>query len=356
MWTIDDMQPIFGGRVTRADIKDSPVGGGAGGSIFRATSPDLRDELCMKALPQMSPGAASGLARFFRLLGGEIDSMLRNPAVLGQLRRNLQAVRDFLPTHYKYCKMPGQDEFHMCLLRLWCTGNSLSDCFNDDQHPLNTNQRYRLEVTKQVCRVLVGLSISGVIHLDCYPDNLFIEDSNGEPVVILIDLEGVGFVPPTVSANDNAARRNPTAFEKEDFWITPWWYPQTGSPGLLKDAARWQLLMALLSTMTRTPAAVFTWMPDNWQVVNAITKEIRARLKPPSAIEVQQLLSLMQPSGSASAADFCEDCFGSEKLATHVREVIVRGIIGRVASDTRMFLTNEDLRVLQSKITHVKVY
>lgn len=358
MWTIDGMQPIFGGPPVRARIEDFPVGGGTGGSIFRATSPDIAGTLCMKALPQLGAGAARSLAQFFKFLGiKEIDRSLAKDAVQGQLRSNLQAMRNFLPTHYKYCKVPGHDDFSMCLLRLWCTGKSLSDCMNDDAHPLNTDQRYRLEVAKQVCRVLVGLSVFGVTHLDCYPDNMFIDDSTGEPVVTPIDLEGVGFAPSAAAHEDDAVvRRYPTAFEKEDFWITPWWYPRAGARRWLKDAARWQLLMAVLGVMTRTPSAVFTWAPADWQIVNAITKEIRLRANRPSAYEVQQLTDLMQPSDQTSAMAFREDCFGSEELATHLREVIILGIIGPASGETRMFLTNEDLRELQSKITHVKVY
>lgn len=360
MWSIGAMQPVFGGSPVTANIDDLPAGGGAGGSIFRATSPEIHESICIKVLPDMTmAGEARGLARFISTLGTrEIDTRLSNPSLQGQLRRNLQSIRDFLPTHYAFCKVPNHDSNVMCLLRRWCTGRSLSELLNDPQSLLNTDSRYRLEIAKQLCRLLVGLSVFGVTHLDCYPDNIFVEDVDRETTVTLIDLEGVGYDPSAFVRDqfDGASLRYPLAYEKEGMWIVPWWYPQQGHQMRIKDAARWQLLMALLCVLTRTHSACFMWITaDAWRCVEAIAREIRLRGTSPSAREVEQLEALMTPTDAGLQSEYLQDCFGAVDLADQLRGFITRGIIGPNSNERRLFLTNEQLKDLQSKLTHVHI-
>jgi hypothetical protein len=356
MWRLNHMQPIFGDRPISVEVEDLPVGGGSGGSIFRARSNEAEHDLCLKTLPGVTSGYTRGLASFFQYLGDqEIGLRLKNNNnIQGQLRINLQAIRDYLPTHYAYAPIPGHgDQFCMCLLRLWCSGISVSEALVADEHLLNLDSRYRLEIVKQVCRVLIGLSFSGVVHLDCYPDNLLIQDTPSGPLVTLIDLEGAGFIPR--NNQQDALWRHPTAFEKEDFWLIPWWYPSGESEKWLRDAAHWQLLMAILSVLTRTPSAVLTWTtPENFMSLYAIANSLRERRAVPNENETKEMLRLLEPTKGA-VDDFLSDCFGDVALAEHLRAVISRGIIGPIRGESRPFLASADLREIQSKITNVRI-
>lgn len=354
MWRIDQMQPIFGTSPVHIEVDDAPVGGGTGGSIFRARSDSLHYDLCLKTLPGVSSGFSRNLAQFFNFLGTqELDRRLQNNNIQGQLRRNLYAIRDYLPTHYSYTKIPGHDQsFCLCLLRLWCPGVALYEAMADETHPLNTDARYRLEIAKQVCRVLIALSMSGVIHLDCYPDNIFIQETEIGPVITLIDLEGAGFIPRI--NQDSPVRRMPTAFQKEDYWLVPWWYPDGKTDKWLRNAAHWQLLMSLLGVLTRTPSAVLSWTPENFTSIDAISRVIRERHSFPSEHEIRELQSLLEPTHIA-AEDFLADCFQSRALADHLRAVISQGILGPQRGDNRPFLTSGDLKILQAQVTDVRI-
>lgn len=361
MWTLN-CKPIIDKRAEiEVNVEDEPRGGGAGGAIYAATSPQFSDQLCVKTLSLIQSGQAPAEVLFFRQLHQLIAEQIKKQNIKGRLKLDLQSLQEFLPFDRGWGDSPGSKDAVFCLVRRWCDGVSLKSYFDNDESLLHTNDMWRLEVAKRLCRVLVSLNLANVVHLDCYADNVFIQNEKDfdKMTTTLIDLEGCG-----MTANGNINPRAPTAFSKPG-WILPWWYPRTASGDLndqlLKNASRWQLTMAVLAVLTRTKSAVFTWLPPtSWFELARISQEVHASGQPPS-VDAQRLLnSLLFPAKTAETQayeqEFLGDCFGSNNLAIFIKEIVLRGLMSPKVMGRPSLMRNDELcSVFQAELTAIRL-
>jgi hypothetical protein len=226
---------------------------------------------CVKALPQIT--SSGGIQRELKALK-LLDNLLSNvkaPAI----RASLTTLQAYLPTHVA-CDIPiGESSSCLLLLRRFCDGGSLQEITAPGESTPDLG--IRLEIAKRIVRHLVSLEKLGFVHLDPYPDNVFL--SQGARLeVALIDLEGIGsiarntngFFGPTLDSFEKA----PSAYGKKDFWILPHWYPIPSTQVPMPyshhfvSAARWQVLCSAFFALT-WGLKPFCWLPRNSQQIIA---------------------------------------------------------------------------------------
>jgi hypothetical protein len=265
------------------DTRTLVVGGQ--GSVFFA-SVDGEDGYCVKAVTGIVDAAAlDSQVRLFADLRDMLDGRTKQPDSSTSIRRSLKTLRDYLPVYAAFAAPPESHTPCLLLLRKRCPGVSLQEMMQCD---LAFN--VRLDMAKRLVYLLNTLFLNGFIHLDCYPDNVFVVvNGNSVKELCLIDLEGMGHI-----ERDNNGRfspradrwiREPTALGKPGEWVWPPWYPRlsggdksTPFRDLFPSASRWQALAVVLATLTGG-GLPFAWLaPSSFnQVASAWEDCQRAR-------------------------------------------------------------------------------
>jgi hypothetical protein len=229
---------------------------GGQGSVCRAAAGG-NNGFCVKTLPEAnSPGSIQKELKAIHLLRKHVDNQLtalKAPAI----RASLTTLKSYLPSHSACATPPGETLPCLLLLRRFCEGQSLQELTapGEPMPDLGT----RVEIAKRLVRHLVSLEKIGFVHLDPYPDNVFLSNSRTLEVA-LIDLEGVGSIARNSEGRFGPSldlfEKVPSAYGKEGFWILPPWYPcpSVNIPApygnQFVSAARWQTLSLAFFAIT----------------------------------------------------------------------------------------------------------
>lgn len=198
-------------------------------------------------------GKMRQLATHAKVVGKRLDDILADkpkPFV----RRVCQSLRDTLSTHVGY-----EDE-HIYLYQKKAAGTSLRQWLAEDAPPW----RDRVLIAKNFASAMVALRRCAVVHLDCSPDNVFIERDRRMSVT-LIDLDGCGVLPPGYDDGppaDNWALAPMTLGRPDE--IRPIWFPcdadwQSPWSGNFKYAERWCVINEVWRILSWGGTALF-WL------------------------------------------------------------------------------------------------
>lgn len=265
-------------RIEVAQGNDDVLAGGQG-RVYRVKelSPYAQ---CIKAVPGVSAAEFGDEIKPFVDLLGDVDRRIAKEQAKPDTNKNavlkcLLTFRKYLPTHAAWKSITEDEEPTLLLLRRWCDGQSLKDLDASvkDKEIDKPGKTTRHEIAKRVTRLLTTLDLCGYVHLDPYPDNIFITDIDKwrTTEVSLIDLEGIGVLKKSndgrISYASATFSKLPSAYGKQAFWIRPWWFPSPGETRASEDryiaAARWQMLCLALFVLTWGGSPFASWLPPD---------------------------------------------------------------------------------------------
>lgn len=243
-------------------VDEEPFDAGGEGRVYHAAVGTLRQ--CVKAVPNVSPGELSTVADDLGRLVQQIHrAIAKSPARV--VRTTLEGLATRLPTHLASHRLDGDDRW-LLFLRSLQAGESLQAACNGESMP---PRHVRFQLARQLIGYLTALQLYGCVHLDPYPDNVFVQLTTGRPVLSLIDLEYLGVTATTrdgrIDWSEDRFVRSPKSFGKPDKWLLPPWYPKPDATdrrpigGLFVAAATWQALAVTFYTLT-WGTAPFSWL------------------------------------------------------------------------------------------------
>lgn len=253
------------GNALTIDVALEDHHAGGQGRVFRASHTG-ESIYCLKALPGVRPGDVAAEIKVFSDLTARARQGIDNKGPSNAIRESLRTFLNYLPTHAGYGKLPGMAERCLLFFRRFCDGASLQALTAPDR--AEPSFECRRDIAKRLVRLLTTLEVYGFVHLDPYPDNIFVNNimASTNMEVSLIDLEGIGvigrnsrgFIDPRAGFV-----RLPTAYGKPGFWVLPNWFPK---PGMVQpyehhyiEAAQWQMLSILIFVLT-WGARPFCWL------------------------------------------------------------------------------------------------
>lgn len=265
---------------------------GAQGRVYRVTHLD-DPNFCVKAMPGIVLGEIPQHTQVFADLTERVDAGIKSGRTTLATRASLLAFRKYLPTHVGYQKLPGISENCLLFFRRYCDGASLQQLTDPTAAEMPPFE-WRSRTTTTLVRLLTTLDVYGFVHLDPYPDNIFVAGlGNNLPTeVSLIDLEGIGVIR---SADDKLIRK-PISYGKPGIWLLPNWFPTPGPRDYEYReiaGARWQMLCAILFTLTWGSVLPLAWLPHEvFQAVVTATKARDGRPLPTSLCDSLLLIDL----------------------------------------------------------------
>jgi hypothetical protein len=147
----------------------------------------------------------------------------------------------------------------------------------------------RIVIAKDVVSRMRTLRRADLVHLDCVPDNIFIDIANQKTT--LIDLDGCGVVRRRIGAKlqPDEWEHPPSTLGHLRSVRPPAWYPQPGvqsgpKAGNYLFAERWVVLDTIIRILTWNRASILSWLDSDIRkdIVNGygyITKVIDSAMK-----------------------------------------------------------------------------
>ena len=191
---------------------------------------------CVKALPDIyHAGEVGSQVAMFAQLRDLLVARIGTLDSADAIRRSLETLLVYVPTHAAFELLPGHHRKCLVLLRKYCEGESLQALTASIQAPLPLATRF--EAARRIIRLVNTLDLNGFVHLDSYPDNVFMKLRGNDVLeVSLIDLEGVGVLGRDVSGrfgrNVDFWMKEPSVYGKPGIWIWSPWYPRQDPPGI----------------------------------------------------------------------------------------------------------------------------
>lgn len=319
---------IGGSERVGVEFLTTAMASGGQGRVCRAAVSGL-SHFCVKALPEVQrPGEMGSQVRLFAALARYIEGRIERLAPEDAIRKSLETLRTYLPTHAAYAALPRDATKCLLLLRRYCEGESLQSLTNTPPRP---DYRTCFETGRRVVRLLNTLELNGFVHLDPYPDNIFIR-MTGERVgeVSLIDLEGIGALARDATGrfgrNTDAWMKEPSTYGKPHVWVLPRWYPHPPGPTAhrpyehhYRSAARWQTLCLGLFTLT-WGSSPFGWLTrESYQTV--------ARLRRDPGITDQMIRNALASVDPQRYEAFVERLGGKDQLLVSFRDWLSTGLL-----------------------------
>lgn len=311
-----DFYPIQGGEPCVVDLHVDRYDAGAQGRVYRATVSN-NVGYCVKALPDFSPGKAAREIAALSSLISHISRSASKPALPLRVRTALRAVISNLPTHT--CLGLLDDKPYLLILKRFCKGNSLQSLTVPSLALPSASTRF--EIARRLAGSLTSLQINGCVHLDPYPDNIFVDfDLSGKVAdVALIDLEGMGLVARDALGNvgkhqDNFAKE-PGSYGKPGVWILPQWYPRPPPDtrvcarpfaDMYVAASHWQMLSIVIFVLT------WGFKPLAWLERSSFQFIARATLD--TSISTSQINSALTRRDADTLDDFRARLDGDDSL------------------------------------------
>ncbi len=316
---------IGGSRRVSVEMIPTKLHSGGQGRVCRA-SVNGNDSYCVKELPDVHrPADVHRQLAIFANLARYLDSRIRLLDSGDAIRRSLETLRAYTPTHATYDALDRSGPKCLLLLRRYSDGGSLQSLTATPRPPAQA----RFEIARRLVRLLTTLELNGFVHLDVYPDNVLVKIENGfVREVTLIDLEGAGLL------NRDAEARygshvdtwvtEPSAFGKPNLWLLPAWYPRPDAgavsapfSGNYRSAARWQAICIALFALT-WGGVPFAWLvPSAFQRVAAS----RTRVTSPADREALSMVDQRRYAGFINCLD------GKETILSTFRQWIERGFL-----------------------------
>lgn len=213
-------------------------------------------------------GKMKQLTAHAKVVGKRLDDILAN-APKPFVKRVCQSLRDTLSTHI------GWDNDHIYLYQRKATGASLRQWLSQEPPAWND----RVMIAKNLASAMVALRRCAVVHLDCSPDNVFVERDRWMNVT-LIDLDGCGVLPP--GSDDDAPEDTwalaPMTLGRPDE-LRPIWFPcdpewQTPMSGNFKYAERWCVINEVWRILSWGGTSLF-WLDGSFTDLFGAYDELR---------------------------------------------------------------------------------
>lgn len=170
-----------------------------------------------------------------------------------------EIVEQALSTHWAF------DPSGLQITAVWfrqrrAPGRPLSELFRDAPPPVASRQR----IARNLLTRMRTLRRADLVHLDCVPDNIFVDQEN----VTLIDLDGSGIVrrsAPTRSGPNDEWDHRPLTLGHLKSVRPPPWYPQVGLElgprmGNYLFAERWVVLDTVIRILTWNRFSALSWL------------------------------------------------------------------------------------------------
>jgi hypothetical protein len=257
------MWPVLGGAnaitIDLAEWHEGLGGGGFAEALSSVTDPNhvlkrMHEEVAQKN----AIGKMTQLSKHAKVVGTRLDDILADSPkpLVGHVCRSL---KDTLTTHIAY----SDQDTHIYLYQRKAAGSSLRQLLAGDP----PRWRDRVQIAKNFAAAMVALGRCRVVHLDCSPDNVFVETDDRFKVT-LIDLDGCG----VLASNEDGPRRDtwslpPMTLGRPDE-TRPIWFPydpewQTPRAGSFKFAERWCVINEVWRILSWGGTALF-WLNDRY--------------------------------------------------------------------------------------------
>jgi hypothetical protein len=257
------MWPVLGtGSNITVDLVQWGAGLGGGGFAEAFSSAANPDHVLKRMHEEVAQTNAIGkmkqLSAHARAMGTRLDGILATPPSpwVGRVCRSL---RDTLTTHIGY----SNEDKRVYLYQRRAIGASVRDLLARDV----PRWRDRVQMAKNFAAAMVALGRCNVVHLDCSPDNVFVEPGDRFNVT-LIDLDGCG----VLADNEAGNRRDawaiaPMTLGRPDE-TRPIWFPhnpewQTPLAGSFKFAERWCVINEVWRILSWGSTALF-WLDETY--------------------------------------------------------------------------------------------
>lgn len=327
-----EFDAICGGGHVSVELHDERYEAGAQGRVYRASLGNDHG-YCVKTLPGFSPGAAATEVAAFSRLTRHIETSASKQALPFPVRKTLQAVMNKLPTH-TCMSFLGGDKLNLLILRRYCEGTSLQRLAAPGAPipPIGT----RYEIARRLAGHLTALQIHGCVHLDPYPDNVFV-DSNGVLEVALIDLEGMGAIARdshgAFGRHQDSFAKEPGSYGKLGVWVLPPWYPRlpidrNDRPrpfaGMYLAASSWQMLSIVMFVLTWGFKPLAWLEPDSFQMIANTSRN--------SSITGASVKAALDCHDEAAIIDFSARLEGNERLLRQLIQWFENSIVDPVST------------------------
>jgi hypothetical protein len=257
------MSPVSGtGSEMAIDLAQWGEGLGGGGfadALSSAANPDHVLKRMHEEVPfERAIGKMLQLSAHAKVMGTRLDGILAG-SPKPWVSRVCRSLRDTLTTHIGY----SDRDSRVYLYQRKAAGSSLRQLLASDV----PRWRDRVQIAKNFAAAMVALGRCRVVHLDCSPDNVFVETEDRFRVT-LIDLDGCGVLANYKDGNRRDAWEiAPMTLGRPDE-TRPIWFPhdpqwQAPLAGGFKFAERWCVINEVWRILSWGGTALF-WLDETY--------------------------------------------------------------------------------------------